>query len=71
MEQDELHLLEEVELGNSEFAMGEELIQGHRDRRQRKSSAVELKKKRISSSEVSGIAKDERYVWWRPWNRKS
>lgn len=59
MEQDELHLLEEAELGDSEFAMGEELVQGHRDRRQRKISAVELKKKRISSSEVSGILEDK------------
>lgn len=56
MEQDELHLLEEAELGDSEFAAGEELVQGRRDRRQRSSSAVELKKKRISSSEVSGTA---------------
>lgn len=53
MEQDELHLLEEAELEDSEFAMGEELVQGRRDRRQKRSSAVELKKKRISSSEVS------------------
>ena len=68
MEQDELLLLEEAELGEgSEFAMGEELGQGRRDRRQRRRSAaaVELKKKRISSSEVSGIMdgrEDERYL---------
>ena len=56
MEQDELHLLEEAELGDSEFAMGEELApQGRRDRRQRKTSAVELKKKQVSSSEASGV----------------
>lgn len=67
MEQDELHLLEEAELGdNSEFTMGEELGRGRRDRRQwrRSGVAVELKKKRISSSEVSGIMdgrEDEKY----------
>jgi hypothetical protein len=56
LEQDELHLLEEAELGDSEFTMGEELVQGRRDRRHRRSAAaVELKKKRISSSEVSRI----------------
>ena len=57
-EQDELHLLEEAELGDSEFMTEEEQVQSRRDRRQRKSSTIEMKKKRISSSDVSGVLDD-------------
>ena len=49
-EQDELHLLEEAEPDDSDFLTEEEL---QRERKRRISTA-EMKKKRISGSDVSG-----------------
>lgn len=47
-EQDELHLLEEAELGELDEDTGR-----FRNERRRKTSVAEMKKKRLSSSEVS------------------